>query len=93
MSRHSHAIELKDIMTENINLLKKHRDEFMEIFGVDPKDYWENNFFGFDVISFDEKFIITPDNMSMREYVTGKYGKKGYDVLAKIAGIDFDEEY
>ena len=36
MSRHSHAIELKDIMTENINLLKKHRDEFMEIFGGDP---------------------------------------------------------
>lgn len=83
---------LNDIFTKNINLLKRYRNEFMEIFGVDPKNYWENNFFGFDVIGFDEKFIKTPDNMSMREYVTEKYGKKGFDVFTKIAGIDFDEE-
>lgn len=84
---------LNDIFTENINLLKRYRNEFMAIFGVDPKNYWENNFFGFDVIGFDEKFIKTPDNMSMREYVTEKYGKKGFDVLTKIASIDFNEEY
>ena len=84
---------LDNILTENRNRLKRYRNEFMEIFGVDPKNYWENNLFGFDVISFDEKFIKTPDDMSMRGYVTEKYGKKGYDVLAKIAGIDFDEEY
>jgi hypothetical protein len=84
---------LNDIFIENINRLKRYRNEFMEIFGVDPKNYWENNFLGFDVIGFDEKFIKTPDNMSMREYVTEKYGKKGYDVFTKISGIDFDEEY
>jgi len=82
---------VEKIIVENINLLKKYRNEFMEIFGVDPKNYWENNFFGFDVIAFDEKFIKTPDNISMREYVTEKYGKKGFDVFAKIACIDFDE--
>lgn len=84
---------LNNILTENRNRLERYRNEFMEIFGVDPKNYWENNFFGFNVIGFDEKFIKTPDNMSMKEYVTEKYGEKGYDVLTKIAGTDFDEEY
>ena len=63
---------LDNILTENRNRLERYRNEFMEIFGVDPKNYWENNFFGFNVIGFDEKFIKTPDNMSMKEYVTEK---------------------
>ena len=39
---------LNNILTENRNRLERYRNEFMEIFGVDPKNYWENKFFGFD---------------------------------------------
>ncbi len=51
----------------------RHWDEFQKTFGRSLADFWEGNALGLDVIKLD-RFIETPDGISMAEFIKTKYG-------------------
>ena len=60
-------------MSEN-SLTPELRKQFKEFFGVLIDPYWDG-LFGFDVIKFDEEFVKTPENKSMKEHISEIYSE------------------
>lgn len=72
----------KHILKERMKTLDN-CEEFQRIFGTQMKPFWINNICGFDIIAFD-KWLKTPNGLSMHEYVKEKFGSKGLSMVEKL---------
>lgn len=61
----------------------KYHKIFRQTFGVQLMNYF-SFITGFDIIKFDEKFLKTPDGISMGEYIREKYGEEAVDLIKNL---------
>ena len=58
------------------------RRKFMEIFEVDPKDFW--SFTGFDICSFDENVVKPNDGESTEEAIKRQWGEDAVWIVQRL---------
>lgn len=56
--------------------------EFKRTFGVNLSQFW--NALGFDVVKFDEEFVHSGINMSVRDAILQSYGVDAVNVVMRI---------
>jgi len=81
----------KDIVEMNHTIRKLYQDEFQKLFNLDLHCFW-NPFYGFDMLLFD-RYLNTPDDVSISEYVTSVYGEEAHELVLRMinTGKEVDE--
>ena len=82
---------LRDTIINNHTIRKLYQDEFQKLFKLDLQNFW-NPFFGFDVLVFD-KYLNTPDDVSISEHVISVYGEEAHELILRMinTGKEIDE--
>lgn len=75
-----------DVAMRNKNMVLKYGYEFKRTFGVSLNAYMSLTT-GFDIVRFDG-FLKVPANVSMRDFVTEKFGEKACDMIRMLIGVE-----
>jgi len=78
---------LTKLVRRNLELYGQTYREFVEIFGVSLRSYW-NNITGFDIVMFDDDVIKSPENESMGATVLETYGQEAYDLIRRLISLE-----
>ena len=72
----------REIVLHNKKLEHDHKDKFKEIFSIDLHPLM-NFIFGFDIVEF-HKWLQTPNDLSIKDYVIKKYGLEAANLIKKL---------
>lgn len=75
---------IKNLLWENMELYKAYSHQFKNCFQVNLSIFWENHLTGFNLVRFDEEFLHSAENQSIKDTVLLKYGETGVNLIEKL---------
>lgn len=76
-----------DKMAARAEARNKYFSEFQKTFGRNLRDFWENNYLGFDTIKFDEEVVKPNDNESTHDAIKRQWGDAALYMIKQFMGI------
>ena len=75
---------MREIILRRKKACHDYRQKFADTFEVPLSKYYIDDFFGLDIVKFEEEVIKEPDDMSMEEYILQEYGEEAVNMVKQL---------
>jgi len=77
-----------DKMAAKAEARNKYFTKFQETFGRSLRDFWENNYLGFDCVKFDDEVVKSNDGESTHDAIKRQWGDAALYMIKQLMGTD-----